>query len=215
MVDTISDTRPLAIISESSDKFDLTGHNMLMTFLYVLSRAARGKERLSVLDWGGALGHFGLVARRLLPEVPIDYLVKDHPRTCQLGGKLNPTILFTSDDDGCLARSYDVVVANSSLQYIHYWKPLVARLSQSANPWLLINAVPVVKKVPSFVIVQRKRSRGFSEAFYSWAFNRDELISEVAGHGFRLERELMAWGDVFYWGSVEVTQGGGFLFRKT
>jgi hypothetical protein len=50
-----------------------------MTFGYVLVRAAYDKARTSVLDWGGSLGHYALMARALLPELPIDVTVKDLP----------------------------------------------------------------------------------------------------------------------------------------
>ena len=32
---------------------DAGAHNMLVTFAYVLALAADGRDRLSVLDWGG------------------------------------------------------------------------------------------------------------------------------------------------------------------
>ena len=42
---------------------DLAAHNMLLSFAYVLARVAAGRDRISVLDWGGGLGHYA-VARQ-------------------------------------------------------------------------------------------------------------------------------------------------------
>ena len=42
---------------------DVGAHNMLVSFAYVVALAARGRERLSVLDWGGGLGHYEALAR--------------------------------------------------------------------------------------------------------------------------------------------------------
>ena len=46
---------------------DLAAHNMLLSFAYVLARVAAGRDRISVLDWGGGLGHYAVLARAVLP----------------------------------------------------------------------------------------------------------------------------------------------------
>jgi putative methyltransferase (TIGR04325 family) len=215
VVSKIDGTEPLSMLPYKSDQADLTAHNMFMTFLYVLARAAHHKDDLSVLDWGGAVGHYALVARRLLPDVALDYVVKEQPTNCQLARELNPSVKFVSSDDECFSRTYDVVVANSSVHYVEDWKAIVARLAQVTDSWLLINAQPVVRRSPSYVVVQRLWSLGFQGAFFSNVVNRDEFVSEVTRHGFTLVRELMSWGEVPYRGAPEDTTGTGFLFRRS
>ena len=90
-------------------------HNVVLTFGYVLARAARG-ERVSVLDWGGGPGHYYALGRALLPELRIDYHSRDLPRLAALGRELLPEATF-HDDDSCLEQTYDLVVASDSLQY--------------------------------------------------------------------------------------------------
>jgi putative methyltransferase (TIGR04325 family) len=188
---------------------------MLMTSLYVLGRAAHRRDELSVLDWGGALGQYGLVARRLLPEVAFDYVVKELPVNCRIAAQLNPSVTFVDSDDACFSRSYDVVMANGSIHYVEDWKALASRLATAARSWLLINCLPVVRRVPSYIVVQRLRSLGYEGEFYSTVINRDELVEHVSRQGFTLERELMSWGQVAYKGAPEQTLGTGFLFRRT
>jgi putative methyltransferase (TIGR04325 family) len=211
----IAGTEPLSMLPYRSDQADLAAHNMLMTFLYVLARAAHHKDELSVLDWGGAVGHCALVARRLLPEVTFDYVVKEQPTNCKLASELNPSVKFVPSDDECFSRTYDVVLANSSVHYVEDWKAMVARLADAADSWLLITGLPVVRRVPGYVVVQRLWTSGFQGEFYSNAVNRDEFVSEITRHRFTLERELMSWGSVPYRGAPEDTTGTGFLFKRS
>lgn len=212
---SIAGTNVLSLRADAEVGHDLAGHNMLMTFLFVLARASHGKDHLSVLDWGGAMGQYGLVARRLLPDVKIDYVVKDFAGVCSLGRVLNESVTFVAEDEACFARSYDVVMANSALQMAEDWKRVVRQLAKATASVLLINGVPLVDRADSFVILQQLRSRGFLNDFYSWAINRNELMTEVTGHGLVLDREVMSWGPVHYWGAPENPRGGGAIFLKS
>src|SRR5262249_14086159 len=61
---------------------DLAAHNTLVSFGYVLARASRNKDRISILDWGGATGHYFLISRTLMPEVELHYHCKEVPEVC-------------------------------------------------------------------------------------------------------------------------------------
>ena len=84
---------------------DVGHHNTLMTFAYVLARAARGRPRLSVLDWGGGMGHYALIAHAVLPEVVIDYTVMDLPGLCAAGRAVLPAVTFEPDAEVCLGQT--------------------------------------------------------------------------------------------------------------
>src|SRR5262249_47563526 len=83
---------PLGVAHEapvpSADDFG--AHNTLMAFAYVLTLAARCRDRLSVLDWGSGLGHYYHFGRALLPEVRLDYHARDLPLLCRPGRELSP-----------------------------------------------------------------------------------------------------------------------------
>jgi putative methyltransferase (TIGR04325 family) len=210
----ISGIEPLDMLPYKADQADLTAHNVLMTSLYVLGRAAHHRDGLSVLDWGGGLGLYARVARRLLPEVAFDYVVKELPVNCRLGAELNPSVTFVASDDVCFSRSYDVVMANGSMHYVEDWKAIASLLAAAASSWLLVTCVPVVRRVPGYIAVQRLRSLGHDGDFFSNVINRDELVEHIGRHGFTLERELMSWGTVSYKGAPEDASGAGFLFRR-
>jgi hypothetical protein len=94
----VEGTRRLAVTPFSVDAHDSDTHNILMTYGYVLARAAGGKS-LSVLDWGGAVG------ASLLPEVSLDFTVKERPDICAAGRTLLPQVTFSSSDDECFLSS--------------------------------------------------------------------------------------------------------------
>lgn len=210
---TIGGTEALAMYP-IAPRFKTEGsHNLSMTFGYVLARAACGKAKLSMLDWGGALGHYALMAQRLLPELPLEITVKDLPGMCRAGKELLPSVTFVSDDDVCFGRAYDLVVASSSLQYARDWRGIAAHLAKSARDWLFITRMPVVGRAATFAVMQRPHALGYQTEYVSWVFNRDEFLAQMRQTGARLEREFLAGGATQYAGGPEVSIDLGFLFR--
>lgn len=146
-------TLPLSIVPEQAaghdlarepyDEYDVMFHNVTMTFAYALAQSARRRERLAVLDWGGATGHFYLLARALFPDLALDYAVKEVPETARVGRTLAPEVTFL-DDDRPLDRAYDLVMASNSLQYAEDWRALLARLASASRGYVLLHQVPVV-----------------------------------------------------------------------
>jgi putative methyltransferase (TIGR04325 family) len=212
----VESTRPLGIFPMAPQVRHEGAHNLSMTFAYVLARAALGKTRLSVLDWGGALGHYALMAKALLPEIALDVTIKERPEVAATGSTLVPFATFVTDDAACFARRYDLVVASSSLQYAADWRNIAGRLVKSAKQWLFIARLPLVRRSPTFVVVQRPYlSVGYQTEYLSWIFNRDEFIAQVTGSGATLEREFISGENMQYAGSQEISEGTGFLFRTS
>ena len=65
----VQGTGPLGVAHESAltTNEGLSSHNTMMGFGYALALAAHKKDRLSMLDWGGGIGHYYLLAQALLP----------------------------------------------------------------------------------------------------------------------------------------------------
>ena len=138
---------PLGVYHEARagqrlEREDMAAHNMLVSFAYVLARAARGRERVSVLDWGGGLGHYAVLAGAVLPEVELDWHCREVPSVARAGAETNPGVTFHTDD-ACLERTYDLVLASSSLHYEQDWSRLLGRLGAAAGGGhLLVTRVP-------------------------------------------------------------------------
>jgi putative methyltransferase (TIGR04325 family) len=207
---------PLGIAHEAREitPHNYSAHNLTMSFAYVLARAARQAERLAVLDWGGGLGHYALVARAVLPEVAVDYVVHDLPGLCTAGRELLPSVAFSDDEAATFARQYDLVFASSSLQYARDWRLQMAKLASAARHWLFLTRLPTVATAPSFVVVQRPKAYGYDTEYISWMFNRGEMLAHAASCGLRLEREFLVDESPAVAGAPERSDGRGLLFRR-
>ena len=189
-------------------------HDVVMTFGYVLARAARGVERPSLLDWGGGPGHYYVLARALLPEAELDYHSRDLPLLAALGRELLPEAQF-HDDDSCLERSYDLVLASDSLQYSEDLPAMLARLAAAARPWLFVAQLPVAREADSFVVLQRPYGYGYETEYLGWVVNRGELLRAAADAGLVLEREFLAPGRIDAEGAPErPVEQRSFLLRR-
>lgn len=205
---------PLGFAHESdlSDRHDLASHNAVMSFAYAVSLAAHMRTRISFLDWGGGLGHFFILARRLLPNVQIEYHCKDVPLLADQGARLFPDQHFTSDD-GCLDRKYDFVMASTSLHYVENWRDLLARLRAATGDILYVTGLPVVARSPSFVFAQRPHAFGYDTEYLAWCLNRDEFLTEAEANGLSLLRELVVGHRPPISGAAAQAEYRGFLFR--
>jgi putative methyltransferase (TIGR04325 family) len=187
-------------------------HDIWTTYGYVLARAAHGRDHVSLLDWGGGTGHYAVLGRALLPEIEIEYHSRDLPRLTRLGRELLPEATF-HDDDSCLDRTYDLVVASDSLHYAQDYATVLTRLARSASPWLYLALVPLVRGAPSFVVQQRPDSYGYDTEYLGWVLNRDELLEAAGRAGLQVEREFLAPGVIDPAGVPEAAVHRSFLFR--
>ena len=178
-----------------------------------LALAAGGRETVSVLDWGGGIGHYLLVSRAVLPDAQIDYHCKDVPKLAALGRELFPEARFVSDES-CLDRTYDVVLASGSLQYSEEWPETIGKLARATGRYLFVTRLPVARTAPSFVVVQRPYAYGYDTEYLGWVVNRDELVRAAAGAGHELVREFLLESWLSAEGAPESpVEHRGFLFR--
>jgi len=187
-------------------------HNNAMSFAYALGFAARGRERLSVLDWGGALGAYYMTACALYPDLSLEYCCREVPLMAAAGRELNPEVRFVATDEEALGKRYDFVLASSVIQYDRDWRGLIARLAQATAGYLFVTRTPILEQAPSFVVVQRVPAYG--AAYQSWFVNRDELQEAYAAAGLELVREFSVLESFPVPGAPETGQARGFLLRR-
>jgi putative methyltransferase (TIGR04325 family) len=169
---------------------ELDAQQVVLAFAYALARAAHGRDRLSLLDWGGGPGHYAVLAAALFPELELEYHSRDLPALAALGRELQPQYAF-HDDDACLDLQYDLVVASSSLQYSQDWRATLAGLARATGGRLYLARVGVALASPSFVVLQRVQPYGYETEYLGWVLNRAELLAELGSLGLELERELL------------------------
>jgi len=217
-VAALDGTGPLGVYHEAREgehlaREDIAAHNMLVSFAYVLARAAHGRDRLTVLDWGGGLGHYAVVARAVLPEVELDWHCREVPSVAHAGRAVNPEVTF-HEDDTCLDRTYDLVLASSSLQYEPDWQKLLGGLAHATSGFMLVTRIPVAVEAPSFVVLQRAAAYGYATEYLGWVVSREALLAEASRAGLALDRELLLDAWLSAAGAPEDPIGHrGFLFR--
>lgn len=207
-------TAPLGLWPLAPHARDELAHNLMMTFGYVLARAGEGRTSLSVLDWGGSIGHYARAARRLFPDIAFDYTIRDLPEICATIQTLLPEVHTAATDEAAFVRSYDLVFASNSIQYTSDWRSLAGRLAETARQWLFVTCVPVVTRSDDFVIVQRPYAYGLATEYISWVFNRDRFLKSFEERGLTLVREFLAGGAIDARGAPEIARHEGFLFRR-
>lgn len=216
LVSNLAGTGPLGVSHLPSQMSrDYPGdHNAMMSYGYVLARAARNKDRLSILDWGGGAGHYYLYSKALLPETVVDYECYDLPALCRLGRKLVPQARF-HDAAGSLAGTrFDLVISSSSLHYFRDWRDCACVLAGHSGGFLYIARLQTVNRGPSFVVRQKPYGQGYDTEFLSWFINRTELIDHIEALGLELVREFVFAEKWIVKRAPENGECRGFLFRR-
>lgn len=216
-VDAIGGSSPLTIARESDQGHvvDVIGHNAAMMFGYVLMVAGHGKQQLRILDWGGGLGHYAVLAKALVAgDIRVDPFVYDLPRLVEAGRRLNRDAAFFDDPSRALADRYDLVLASSSIWYASDWRAAVSAIAAVA-PLLYICRMAFVFRSPSVVAIQRPvQGASYETEYLCWILNRGEFVSFVESLGFTLAREFFMEGGPSIHGLEEEPLYRGFLFRK-
>ena len=207
---------PLGISHESSaiSSREYFAHNTIMSFAYVLAVASRGRDSISMLDWGGNLGHYYVIARALLSQVEIDYHCKDVPVLVEAAKQNLPGTHFFFDEAECGTQAYDLVFASGSLQYSQDWKSSIDTLAQASKRYVYLARVATVMSAPSFTVLQRAYRQGYESEWVGWVFNAHELKTYLGKLGYTLVREFLDAPGPKVHGAPENFEYRGFLFQK-
>jgi putative methyltransferase (TIGR04325 family) len=173
----------------------------------------RNLDSISVLDWGGGIGQYYLLAKALVPELRVDYHCREVPQLAQYGAQLFPEQHFYTDDS-CFQRNYDFVFASSSLQYSEDWETVLARLVGVTRGYLLLTRLPTVDNVPSFVFLQRPYAYGYNTEYLGWCLNRQSLLTAAQERRLTLIREFVVAERPYIFRAPEQCRYKGFLFKS-
>ena len=212
-IKNLETTLPFGISPESSseERANIMFHNIVITYGYVLALTSRQKSELSLLDWGGGIGHYYLISQKLIPDLIIDYHCKDVPILAEYGQELFPKAHFYSDES-CLSRKFDLVFASTSLHYSQNWQHTLKGLAEATSGYLFITRLPIVHQVASYVMVQRPYEYGYNTEYLGWCLNKDEFLSIAASFNLRLIREFISQVSPYVNNAPAQPQYWGFLF---
>jgi putative methyltransferase (TIGR04325 family) len=212
-VDSANGADPFGRSHESAvADLDYALHNTVMSFAYVLARAAYKRDRLSVLDWGGGIGHYYVYARALMPDLVLDYTCFDLPSLAEGGRSVLPQVSFPTSEEAALSRRYDLVVASSSLQYSQDWRAKLAGLANVCDGYVYVTRQPFVQHAPSFVVVQHPYRHGYATEYPGWFLNEGEFLGFAVELGLTLVREFLIQERPPVPNAPEQADYRGFLF---
>ena len=208
----LAGTGPLGFSHEHTDLSVIRNpnfHNVHISYAYVLALAAHKKDRISVLEWGGALGHYYQVGKAVLPDVAIDYHVKEVPLMAQAGKQLNPEVHWY-DDESCLQRDYDLIMLTGCIPYMPDWADVLQRIARAVKKYLFLFRLPVVEHSLSFIAIQRL----YNSQMLHQQLNQTEFLEAVKKTGLTLTREFVVGDRPYIKGAPEQCEIRGWLFRR-
>jgi putative methyltransferase (TIGR04325 family) len=196
---------------------NVSSHNIIMTFGYVLGRAiaTRRDQPVRILDWGGGIGHYALLAHQLYPEATIQYTICELQPLADAGRKLVSDVAFTADGDEALKGSYDLFYASSSLQYVRDFYGLLTKIAACGSRWIMICRMPFVDLAEDFVVVQRPKRYGYDTEYSGWFLNRNKFVTFMEEHGYSLDREFLNDERPVVANAPEQCSYRGFLFERS
>lgn len=215
--ESISGTGPLGVSHETTSQIsreNTWAHNLIMTYGYVLGLASHQKQRVSILDWGGGMGHYYELTRALYPHLHLEYSCSDVSSLVNAGKQVLPDVHFFEVPDGGLENLYDLVMAGSSLWYAHDWRLYARKLASSSREWLYITRMMFVESSEEFPAVQRPWKFGYQTEYQCWILNRNRFIQEVCKNGMSLVREFVFGTGPEIVNAPEQAVFRGFLFRR-
>jgi putative methyltransferase (TIGR04325 family) len=216
---SIEPPNPLGLTgyTPSGAPINVSPHNIMMTFGYVLGRAIATASRrpVKVLDWGGGVGQYALLAKRLYLEVALDYTVCELQPLAEAGRQLVGDVEFTSDGVGSLKIPYDLIYASSSLQYVRDVYGLLEKIAGSGSRWIMICRMPFVDEAGDFVVAQRPQRYGYDTEYTGWFLNRNKFVGFMQQCGYKLEREFLNDERPMVAGAQEQCSYRGFLFERS
>lgn len=215
----IQSTEPLGINHEDQIPYktdDIVFHNMIMSFAYTAALPLIKNKEIKFLDWGGGIGHYGLLIKNLFADAHIDYHCFDLPSYCKIGSEIwNKEATFSSDKEQLLVPNYyDLVMASSSIWYEPDWKAIFKRLLDSTKAYLYITRMIFTKDAKSFVAIQRPSYMGHKTQYYFWAINEEEFKQYSVSCGARLVREFILTEPVRIYKAPGKLRFKGFLLKK-
>jgi putative methyltransferase (TIGR04325 family) len=215
-VAAVESTGPFGVNHEDlhTTNENVSSHNTILSFAYVMARTAASGQRISILDWGSGLGHYYVIARNLFPDLDLDYHCLDLAPFCRYGREVLPHITFHESDTQCRDRTFDLVFSSSSLQYAQDWQAALNFMASVAEKYLYITRLPTAFRADSFVVLQRPYALGYPSEYLGWVLNRDKFLLEVAKHGLDLVREFIVQEQPVVAGAPENPRYRGFLFHR-
>ncbi len=182
------------------------------TLACLLTIAAERGGRLSVLDFGGALGSFyfqHIIFFSRLKETRWSVVEQKHFVECGRSKIQDEKLRFCESVEDCLAEGpVDVVFLSSVLAYLESPYDVLTALASENVPYILIDRTPFISSRRDRLTIQHVPSSIYKAIYPAWFFSREKFDAVISGTGYRLITEFAANDD------VGIGEFKGLLFEK-
>lgn len=177
--------------------------------------AARTGGRLSLVDFGGALGTSYFQCRKFLAGLSeVRWNVVEQPRFVEVGRRdvADERLAFFPDVDSALATGpCDAVLLSGVLPYLERPYELLELLSARGFRWIVIDRTPLLESGDEYVTVHHVPEHIYRASYPAWFLNRRRMLQFLSGEHTLVEE----------WRSFEtyrlhegVVHARGFLFER-
>ena len=162
---------------------------------HLLRAAAARGGRLSVLDFGGALGSTYFLCRQFLREVPqLEWSIVDLPANVDCGRRefADGVLRFYPSIVDCLReRDPQVLLLSSVLQYLPEPWALLREAAARPYDWIILDRTAFIDAPRDRLTVEHVHPRIYPASYPAWFFSRPRLESNLPP-GWRIETEFDA-----------------------
>ena len=139
--------------------------------LAALAPVIAKRDRLSVLDVGGANGYYYHALQPYLP--PLEWTILETPemaRACANG------VIHYATDVAELKPTFDVVLLSGVIQYLPDPYAALASFSRLA-PYLILNRLPLIER--DWLTVQIVRTAAYTTSYPAWFLSESKMLSAL------------------------------------
>lgn len=160
----------------------------------LLHAAFSSQHRLSVLDFGGALGSSFYQGKPFLEGIPnLTWAVVEQSHYVETGRRefsQPPVCFYVKAREAHAAHQPNLLLLSSVLPYLpDPWASLDELLALKIR-FLVIDRLPLLEKERDRLTVQRVPPEIYPASYPAWFFGRSRLLSICSRHGYR---ELAEW----------------------
>lgn len=181
-----------------------------------LALALRNRGRVSILDFGGALGSTYYQCREFLaPVTELNWQVVEQASIAACGrAEFEDGILrfYDNIDDALASEKPDIALVSGVLQYVPNPQQVLDVLTSALPQYLLIDRTPFLNTQRHVLTKQSVPRRLGGEKYPAWLFRQDILLSEVH-RKYELLHSFEALDGVMSYRFRRV-EFKGFLFRR-
>ncbi|MEZ5555451.1 methyltransferase, TIGR04325 family [Haliea sp.] len=138
--------------------------------------------KLSVLDYGGALGSLYFQHKDILSSLPaLQWNIVEQSRFVEAGRKFveDETVVFFDDLNVCLSdRSPNAVVMSGVLQYLEHPRQSLQDILSTGSDIIFIDRIPFHEEASDRITVQRVPSSIYPASYPSWIFCESKFVAQ-------------------------------------